>query len=67
MLCVYRPITLPAVDFMPCVQVFVWSRESGVEGVKDCGNGWKMAADPHACSEPITAISVAPVILEDNR
>jgi elongator complex protein 2 len=47
-------------------KVFVWSRESGVEGVKDCGNGWKMAADPHACSEPITAISVAPVILEDN-
>lgn len=25
-----------------------------------------MAANPHACSEPITAISVAPVILEDN-
>lgn len=45
----------------------MWSRDGGVEGSKDCGNGWRVAGRPLESGQPVTAVDVAPVLLGDKE
>ena len=38
-----------------------------VEGVKDCGEGWKVASTPLECSAAVTAVGFAPNSIADQR
>ena len=46
-------------------QAVVWSREDGVDGSKDCGNGWRVAGRSLESGQPITAVDIAPMLLGD--